>query len=151
MQVHSFEFWFLFGWLTLRTEEQSQLQLIEREDIDDEEDLFESIDKCTRNQYIFIIFSFYTNESISYWMCILWWRRAGALFETLDHRVFSLMIYDSLLSPFITSLLSSSYMDYRCYSESYWSLCLFRRKSSTVSWCWFLHRSRYYNLNFRRV
>ena len=31
--------------MVLRAEEQSQLQLVEREDIDDEEDLFEVIDK----------------------------------------------------------------------------------------------------------
>lgn len=31
--------------MLLRAEEQSQLQLVEREDIDDEEDLFEAIDK----------------------------------------------------------------------------------------------------------
>lgn len=33
--------------MMLRAEEQSQqLQLVEREDIEDEEDLFEAIDKC---------------------------------------------------------------------------------------------------------
>lgn len=31
-----------------RSEEQSQLQLVEREEIEDEEDLFEAIDKRTR-------------------------------------------------------------------------------------------------------
>lgn len=31
--------------LIFRAEEQSQLQLVEREEIDDEEDLFEAIDK----------------------------------------------------------------------------------------------------------
>jgi uncharacterized membrane protein len=30
----------------LRAEDHTQLQLVEREDIDDEEDLFEAIDKC---------------------------------------------------------------------------------------------------------
>lgn len=36
----------LIMYLTLiRSEEQSQLQLVEREEIDDEEDLFEAIDK----------------------------------------------------------------------------------------------------------
>lgn len=36
-----------------RSEEQSQLQLVEREDIEDEEDLFESIDKCTlQNSFV---------------------------------------------------------------------------------------------------
>lgn len=56
MRVRESESWFLFGCLILRTEEQSQqsqLQLIEREDIDDEEDLFESIDKRMRDQYSF--------------------------------------------------------------------------------------------------
>ena len=32
--------------MKIRAEEASQLQLVEREDIDDEEDLFETIDKC---------------------------------------------------------------------------------------------------------
>ncbi|KAF8392309.1 hypothetical protein HHK36_022651 [Tetracentron sinense] len=32
--------------MELRSEEQSQLQLVEREEVDDEEDLFEAIDKC---------------------------------------------------------------------------------------------------------
>lgn len=39
--------WFYYSDLlmVIRAEEQSQLQLVEREDIDDEEDLFEAIDK----------------------------------------------------------------------------------------------------------
>lgn len=37
----------LLSLMARRAEEQSQLQLVEREDIDDEEDLFESIDKRT--------------------------------------------------------------------------------------------------------
>lgn len=32
--------------MKFRAEEASQLQLVEREEIDNEEDLFESIDKC---------------------------------------------------------------------------------------------------------
>lgn len=32
--------------MIVRAEDQNQLQLVEREDIDDEEDLFEAIDKC---------------------------------------------------------------------------------------------------------
>lgn len=32
--------------MEFRSEEQSQLQLVEREEIEDEEDLFEMIDKC---------------------------------------------------------------------------------------------------------
>lgn len=37
--------------MATRAEEHSQLQLVEREDIEDEEDLFEAIDKCALVSY----------------------------------------------------------------------------------------------------
>lgn len=43
--------------MVFRAEEQSQLQLVEREDIDDEEDLFEAIDK--RKQFLSVLAIFF--------------------------------------------------------------------------------------------
>lgn len=42
-----------------RAEDQSQLQLVQREEIDDEEELFEAIDKCEfhARSFLFIILS----------------------------------------------------------------------------------------------
>lgn len=51
--------------MMLRAEEQSQqLQLVEREDIEDEEDLFEAIDKCKLPHWPSLPFTFRLRTSI---------------------------------------------------------------------------------------
>lgn len=46
----------VFGWnLSARAEEQSQLQIVEREEIEDEEDLFEAIDKRKIHVHVYFV------------------------------------------------------------------------------------------------
>jgi len=71
--------------VVFRAEEQNQLQLVEREEMDDEDDLFEAIDKCKLQimsslslsaspiVFLFRFSTFFAFSACLCWFMCKWW------------------------------------------------------------------------------